>query len=76
MRVFFDTNIILDVLLDRKHFSENALYLMSKLERPEINDFLCATTITTIHYLLSKYLDKQIRSDRSSTISLASSLIR
>lgn len=59
MKVLFDTNIILDVLLDRKPFSEHASYLMSKVERSEINGFLCATTITTIHYLLSKYLDKE-----------------
>jgi len=59
MKVLFDTNIILDVLLDRKPFSEHASYLMSKVERSEINGFLCATTMTTIHYLLSKYLDKE-----------------
>ncbi len=58
MKVLFDTNIILDVLLDRKPFSEHASYLMSKVERSEIDGFLCATTITTIHYLLSKYLPK------------------
>jgi hypothetical protein len=31
---------------------------MSKVEQSEINGFLCATTVTTIHYLLSKHLDK------------------
>jgi len=59
MKVLFDTNIILDVLLDRKPFSDHASYLMSKVERSEINGFLCATTVTTIHYLLSKYLNKE-----------------
>ncbi len=59
MIVLFDTNIILDVLLDRKPFSEHASYLMSKVERSEINGFLCATTVTTIYYLLSKNLDKK-----------------
>ncbi len=59
MKVLFDTNIILDVLLDRKPFSEHALFLMSKVEKSEIDGFLCATTVTTIHYLLSKYLDKE-----------------
>ena len=59
MKVLFDTNIILDVLLDRQPFAEHASFLMSKVERSEINGFLCATTVTTIHYLLSKYLDKE-----------------
>jgi len=58
MKVLFDTNIILDVLLDRKPFSEHASYLMSKVERSQINGFICATTVTTIHYLLAKHLDK------------------
>ncbi len=68
MKVLFDTNIILDVLLDRKPFSEHASYLMSKVERSEINGFLCATTITTIHYLLSKYLDKEKAIDSINSI--------
>ncbi len=59
MRVLFDTNIILDVLLDRKPFSEHSAYLMSMVERSELNGYFCATTITTIHYLLSKQLDKE-----------------
>ena len=59
MKVLFDTNIILDVLLDRKPFSEHASYLMSQVERSEISGFVCATTVTTIHYLLAKYLDKE-----------------
>ena len=59
MKVLFDTNIILDVLLDRKPFSDHASLLMSKVERAEINGCLCATTITTIHYLLSKHIDKE-----------------
>ena len=59
MKVLFDTNIILDVLLDRKPFAEHASFLLSKVERAEINGFLCATTVTTIHYLLSKHLDKE-----------------
>ncbi len=59
MKVLFDTNIILDVLLDRKPFADHASFLMSKVEQSEINGFLCATTVTTIHYLLSKHLDNK-----------------
>ena len=59
MKVLFDTNSILDVLLDRKPFSEHAAFLISKVERSEIIGFLCATTVTTIHYLLSKHLEKE-----------------
>ena len=59
MKVLFDTNIVLDVLLDREHFYEHAACLMSLVERSVIQGFLCATTVTTIHYLLSKSLSDQ-----------------
>jgi len=59
MNILFDTNVILDVLLDRKPFSEHAAYLMSKVESSEVSGFLCATTVTTMHYLLLKYLSKE-----------------
>lgn len=68
MKVLFDTNIVIDVLLDRRPFSEHASYLMSKVEHSEINGFLCATTVTTIHYLLSKYLDKEKAIDSINSI--------
>ena len=58
MKILFDTNIILDVLLDREPFAESAAYLLSKAERSKINGLLCATTITTIYYLTAKILGK------------------
>jgi predicted nucleic acid-binding protein len=62
MKVLFDTNVILDVLLDREPFSKNAALLMAKVEQSEIVGFACATTITTIHYLSTKILDQEAAS--------------
>ena len=59
MKVLFDTNVILDVLLDREPFSNDAALLMAKAEQSEIIGFACATTITTIHYLCTKMLDRE-----------------
>ncbi len=59
MRVLFDTNVILDVLLDRKPFSESASLLLSQVESSEIVGIICATTITTIYYLIRKSLNKK-----------------
>jgi len=59
VKILFDTNIILDVLLDRKPFSREASFLLSRVERSEISGYLCATTVTTIHYLVSKALGSQ-----------------
>lgn len=60
MKVLFDTNVILDVLLDREPFAEDAALLLAKVEQSEIIGFICATTITTIHYLATKALGPQV----------------
>ncbi|SPD75301.1 Toxin-antitoxin system, toxin component, PIN family [uncultured Desulfobacterium sp.] len=62
MKTLFDTNVILDVFLDREPFSSDAAILLSKVERSEIIGFICATTVTTIHYLTTKALGPQAAS--------------
>jgi predicted nucleic acid-binding protein len=62
MKTLFDTDIILDVLLDRESFSNDASFLLSKVEHSEIIGFICATTVTTIHYLTTKALGHQAAS--------------
>ena len=56
MRILLDTNVILDVLLDREPFSSTAAKLFSKVETGEITGYVCATTITTLHYISSKVI--------------------
>ena len=56
MKVLFDTNIVLDLLLDRKPFSEFAAQLFTKVEKGQLSGVLCGTTITTIEYLARKSL--------------------
>jgi len=58
MKALFDTNVILDVMLDRTPFSEPASQLLSLVERGDISGIICATTVTTIHYLSTKVLGK------------------
>ncbi|RLA16727.1 MAG: PIN domain nuclease [Gammaproteobacteria bacterium] len=53
MKILFDTNIILDVLLNRKPFVELSANLVSSVENKTIEGYLCATTITTLDYLIS-----------------------
>lgn len=57
MRILFDTHVILDVLLDREPFSSTAAKLFSEVEAGNISGYVCATTITTLHYLASKVID-------------------
>ena len=58
MRILFDTNIILDVLMDRKPHSDAATKLFDSVETGSIAGYICATTVTTIHYLASKAIGK------------------
>ena len=68
MKILFDTTIILDVLLDREPFSGDAAFLMSLVEQSEITGFICATTVTTVHYLAIKALGPQAASRHIQTL--------
>ncbi len=56
MKILFDTNVVLDVMMNRAPFAEPASQLMSLAESGQITGLLCATTVTTIHYLSTKVL--------------------
>jgi len=59
LKVLFDTNIILDVLLNRAEFVDLSAQLVSAVENKAIEGFLCATTITTLDYLLTKAKNRE-----------------
>lgn len=54
MKILFDTNVILDVMLLRDPFLRAATSLLAEVERKNIEGFVCSTTVTTIYYLVSK----------------------
>ena len=54
MRVLFDTNVILDVLLARAPHAAPATTLLDLVSRKELDGWLGATTLTTIFYLVAK----------------------
>ena len=54
----FDTNVILDVLLERLPFAEPAALLLAQAEHGQIQGFACATSVTTIFYLARKSLGR------------------
>ena len=53
-RILFDTNIILDVLLDRKPHVDASAELWAAVETGNAEGMLAAHAVTTIHYLLRK----------------------
>jgi len=63
MKILYDTSIILDVLLDREPFAHNASIVLSYAEKGSVQGLLCATTITTIHYLCTKALGRTQSND-------------
>ena len=63
MRVLLDTNVVLDVLQTREPFSHHATQLFARVERGELEGVLCATTLTTIDYLLGRVLSAQQTKD-------------
>ncbi|WP_457654690.1 PIN domain-containing protein [Rhodocaloribacter sp.] len=54
MRVLFDTNVLLDVLLRREPFVAEAGELVMHVEQGRINGLVCATTVTTLFYVGAK----------------------
>ncbi len=58
MRALIDTNIVMDVLLARRPFVESASRIFSLVEQSKIEASLCATTVTTVDYLLTQSLSR------------------
>lgn len=56
MKILCDTNIILDVLLDRAPFSESSSRVLSLCEQGKIQGFTTASCITDIFYIMHKHL--------------------
>jgi predicted nucleic acid-binding protein len=54
VRVLFDTNVVLDLLLAREPHASTAARLFSLVEGGRIKGSISATTVTTIHYIAAK----------------------
>ena len=54
-----DTNVVLDVLLDREGFVDDSSAIVALVEAGTLAGLLCATTITTLAYLAGKTVGKQ-----------------
>jgi len=60
LKIVFDTNVILDVLLVRESHFEVSANLFDAVVCKDVEGYLCATTLTTIDYLVSKQQGKQV----------------
>lgn len=55
MRIMCDTNVMIDVLLDREPFVNDACSVLHLCEAHKIEGFLSASAVTDIYYLVRKY---------------------
>lgn len=58
MRVLVDTNVVLDVLLARRPFVVASAAVFGLIEQSRLEGLLCATTLTTIDYLLAQAMPR------------------
>ncbi|MHB0980479.1 MAG: PIN domain-containing protein [Thermoleophilia bacterium] len=63
MKVLFDTNVVLDHLLEREPHADNAERLLNLVDTGRIDGIVCSTTATTIHYLASKVVGTSAATD-------------
>ena len=54
MRVLLDTNVLMDVLLERELFVNESAQVFDQVVRGAVTGLICATTVTTIFYLTSR----------------------
>jgi predicted nucleic acid-binding protein len=58
-RAFLDTNILIDLIADRKPFSNFAIAIFKKAEENKIELFTSSISIVNTHYILKKYLNEK-----------------
>ena len=54
MKILLDTNVILDIALDREPFAEHAVLLFKTANEQKIQMFMTATTVTDLYYIARK----------------------
>jgi predicted nucleic acid-binding protein len=60
VKILIDTNIVLDLLLEREPFIENAIALFKQIEQGNLEGYVAATTITNIFYIIRKTEGREV----------------
>ncbi|MFO8233279.1 MAG: PIN domain-containing protein [Longimonas sp.] len=59
MTVLFDTNVVLDVLIARDPYAQDATALFDHVEQGQIQGLITSTTVTTIYYVGRKAIGER-----------------
>jgi predicted nucleic acid-binding protein len=54
MKLLLDINVVLDVLMAREPWLEDAATLLSAIEEGQAHGYVAGHTITTVHYLVAR----------------------
>ncbi len=57
--VFVDTNILIDLLVDRPPFSKFAIEIFDLAEKKQVKLFTSSHSYATTHYLLKKHIEEK-----------------
>lgn len=60
MKILIDTNVVLDLLLEREPFVETSIALFEQIEQGNLEGSIAATTITNIFYIIRKTEGREI----------------
>ena len=59
IKVFLDTNILVDLIANRRPFSKHAIEIFKSAEEHKVQLFTSSHSIATTHYLLKKYVEEK-----------------
>jgi predicted nucleic acid-binding protein len=69
-RILIDTNVVLDLALDRSPYAADAQALFEALDQPGLSGLITATTVTDLYYVLRK------AKGRETTVALLKDLLQ
>lgn len=75
MKVLVDTNVILDVLCNRKEFVEDSLRVFQCCEAQKITGYISALSIPNIVYIMRKELDPERIKEILHTLTMVFSVV-
>jgi predicted nucleic acid-binding protein len=58
LAVLLDTNVVLDVILARSPWAEDAVLLLDAIARGRAQGFIAGHAITTVHYIVERAKDR------------------
>ncbi len=63
MKILIDTNVVLDLILEREPFVTPALHLMAQIDQGHVEGYIAATTITNLFYIVRKTEGREVALD-------------